>query len=175
MDAPEDHSDVIRERLVDLVDYVEHMVRLGEKPVFALSEYRQLADHEHVLKGRIGIEHDQSDEDGPIWLSIERLKRINPPDIPEEAQPWITVSPDPFTAPVVETVRTETVPRGRADELIEQGVLEEDDVQPALRPSQFEADEEETGLCDVIFRLKNLPEIETAVRTYVEGPWRECA
>ncbi len=95
MDAPEDQSDAIRERLVDLVDYVEHMVRLGEKPVFALSEYRQLADHERVLKGRIGIEHDQSDEDGPIWLSIERLKRINPPDIPEEAQPWITVNPGP--------------------------------------------------------------------------------
>ncbi len=98
MDAPEDQSDAIRERLVDLVDYVEHMVRLGEKPVFALSEYRQLADHEHVLKGRIGIEHDQSDEDGPIWLSIERLKRINPPDIPE-APPASPVGRTPAKRP----------------------------------------------------------------------------
>ncbi len=33
VETPEDHSDAIRKRLVDLVDYVEHMVRLGQKPV----------------------------------------------------------------------------------------------------------------------------------------------
>ncbi len=71
----------ISQRLVDLVDYVEHMVRLGEKPVFGLGEYRQLAYHEARLKGRVGIRHDQSDEDGPVWLSIDRLKRIAPPEI----------------------------------------------------------------------------------------------
>ena len=61
MDTPESQNDVIKDRLVDLVDYIEHMVRLGEKPVFALSEYRQLTYHESALKGRIGIRHDQSD------------------------------------------------------------------------------------------------------------------
>ena len=58
MDAPEDQSDGIRNRLVDLVDYVEHMVRLDEKAVFTLGEYHQLAYHEAELKGRTGIRHD---------------------------------------------------------------------------------------------------------------------
>ena len=70
-----------------------------------------------MLKGRIGIRHDQSDEDGPVWLSIDRLKRIHPPDAPEDIQPWVTVSPDPFTEPAVAAVRTETTSQARADEL----------------------------------------------------------
>ena len=173
VDAPEDQSNAIRERLVDLVDYVKHMARLGQKPVFALGEYRQLAYHEAALKGRIGIRHDQSDEDGPVWLSIDRLKRINPPDVPEEIQPWVTVSPDPFAEPVVAEVRTETIPKARADEFIEEGILEEEDVQPALRSGRYGEEEEQAGLCDVIFRLENLHDIESSVRTYVQGPWRK--
>jgi hypothetical protein len=175
LDAPENRNDDTRERLVNLVEYVEHMVRLGEKPAFALGEYRQLAYHEAALKGRIGIRHDQSDEDGPIWLSIDRLKRIDPPDIPEEIQPWVTVSPDPFTEPVVAAVHTETISKARADELIEGGILDEDDVQPALRSGRYGEEEEQAGLCDVIFRLENLADIEDSVRTYVQGPWREWA
>ena len=75
-------DDETRKRLVDLVQYVENMVRLGEKAVFALHEYRQVAYHEARVKGRMGIHHDQSDEVGPIWLSIDRLKRIAPPTTP---------------------------------------------------------------------------------------------
>ena len=175
METLEDHSDAIRKRLLDLVGYVEHMVRLSEKPVFALAEYRQLSYHEAALKGRIGIRHDQSDEEGPIWLSIDRLKRIDPPGVHEEIQSWVTISPDPFTEPVVETVRTETITNARADELIEEGILEEEDVQPALRPDQYGEEEEQEGLRDVIFRLKNLPDIDSSVRAYVAGPWREWA
>ncbi len=73
MSAPNSDGEGVARRLVDLVDYVAHMVRLGEKPVFGLGEYRQLAYHEAGLKGRVGIRHDQSDEDGPVWLSIDRL------------------------------------------------------------------------------------------------------
>ncbi len=171
----EDKSDTIRERLIDLVGYVEHMVRLGEKPVFALGEYRQLAYHEATLKGRIGIRHDQSDEDGPIWLSVDRLKRIYPPDIPEEIKPWITVSPDPLTEPVVVAVHTETIPKARADELIDEGILDEEDVQPALRSGCYGEEEEQVGLSDVIFRLESLPDIETSLRSYLQGLWREWA
>ncbi|MEE9207995.1 MAG: AAA domain-containing protein, partial [Gemmatimonadota bacterium] len=175
MDPPEGQSGDIKQRLVDLVGYVEHMVRLGEKPVFALGEYRQLTYHEAELKGRIGIRHDQADDDGPIWLSIDRLKRIDPPDVPEKIHPWITISPDPFTEPVVAAVRTETIVKADADEFIEEGILEEEDVQPALRPGRYGEEEEQAGLCDVIFRLENLTDIEASVRTYVQGPWREWA
>lgn len=46
--------------------------------MFARGEYWQLAYHEVDLRGRVGLRHDLSDEDGPIWLAIERLKRIAP-------------------------------------------------------------------------------------------------
>ena len=151
------------------------MVRLGEKPVFALAEYRQLAYHEVALKGRIGIRHDQSDDDGPAWLSIDRLKRVDPPEVLEEIQPWVTISPDPFTEPVIVAVRTETIPKAHADEFVEEGTLDEEDVQPALRPDRYGEEEEQVGLCDVIFRLENLPDIEASVRNYVQGRWREWA
>ena len=114
--ASKDQSDDRWKRLIDLIDYVEHMVLLSEKAVFALGEYRQLAYHEADLKGRTGILHDQTDEDGPIWLCIDRLKRADPPNIPEQIQSWITVAADPFTEPVVEDMRVETIPRLRAAE-----------------------------------------------------------
>ena len=162
----------VQERLLDLVKYVEHMARLSEKAVFALGEYRQLIYHEADLKGRVGVRHDLSDEDGPIWLSIDRLKRIAPPIVPEDIEPWITVAADPITEPIIETVRTETIPRVRAEQLIEVGVLYEEDAQPAMRPDRFGDEGEQTGFCDVIFRLQNLPDVDYAVRAYVEGPWR---
>ena len=161
--------------MLDLVEYVEHMARLSEKAVFALGEYRQLIYHEADLKGRVGVRHDLSDEDGPIWLSIDRLKRIAPPIVPEDIEPWITVAADPITEPIIETVRTETIPRVRAEQLIEEGVLYEEDAQPAMRPDRFGDEGEQTGFCDVIFRLQNLPDVDYAVRAYVEGPWREWA
>lgn len=163
------------ERLTDLIEYVEHMAKLSEKAVFELRDYRQLCYHESALRDCIGIRHDHCDDDGPIWLSIDRLKRIGPPDVPEEIKPWITVAADPFSEPIVETVRTETMPRARADELIQRRILEETDVQPSLRHGSNGAGEGDADPCDVIIRLANLPEIESALQAYVDGAWREWA
>ena len=44
-----------KKKLIDLLDYVDHMVKLGEKPVFNLNNYKQLKYHEIELKNRIGI------------------------------------------------------------------------------------------------------------------------
>ena len=68
-------------------------------------------------------------------------------------------------------MRTETILKARADEFIEEGILEEEDVQPALRSGRYGEEEEQAGLCDVIFRLENLADIKATVRTYVQGPW----
>ena len=141
-------ADPSRDRLIALVEYVEHVHRLSEAPIFGLAEYRQLSYHESSLKARIGIKHDQSDEDGAIWLSIERLKRIPPPQVPDEIKPWVTVSSGPFMEPKVETVLTDTLPQDRANELVASGILEEADVQPALRPGDGNENELQPGLCD---------------------------
>ena len=75
---------MVTTRLVDLLEYVEHMVRLAERPVFSIRAHKNLLYFEHELQGRIGIHHDQQDENGSVWLKIDRLKRIDPPDVPEE-------------------------------------------------------------------------------------------
>ena len=49
-----------KKKLIDLIDYVDHIVRLGEKPVFNIKSYKQLTYHEVDLRNRIGIEHNLS-------------------------------------------------------------------------------------------------------------------
>lgn len=155
----------IQKKLIDLVEYVGHMVRLGEKPVFALADYHQLLFHEEDLKDRVGIGHDKSDNNGPLWLKIERLKRIDPPEIPEKIRDWISVGRDPFTQPTVHTVRTETIHQEQAAKFVKLGTLSESDIQPAMKP------EDDTSQCDVIFRLEKQPDIKKSVDEYIRGPW----
>jgi len=159
----------LQDNLVDLVDYVGHMIKLGEKPVLALADYRQLLFHEADLKDRIGIEHDKSDDNGVLWLKMHRLKRIDPPEVPEEILDWITVGRDPFTQPTVQAVRTETIHQEQANEYVKLGILDESDIQPALKSSGAIAQ------CDVIFRIEKQPNIKRAVEDYISGPWSQWA
>ena len=69
----EHQSSEVRKRLRELVEYVEELVRQAEKPVFALGDYDNVLYYEAELKGQVGVHHDLDDEDGPIWLKIERL------------------------------------------------------------------------------------------------------
>ncbi len=98
-----------KERLIDLIEYVGQMVRLGEKAVFNIMDYRQPVFHEADFKNHIGISHDVPDENGSIWLKIERLKGTDPPLPPEEIQDLLSVNRDPFSPPKVQAVRTETI------------------------------------------------------------------
>ena len=95
-----------KKKLVDLLDYIDHMVKLGEKPVFNLNNYKQLKYNEIDLKNRIGITHNLSSDDEQIWLKIERLQRNDPPPVPEHLTQWISVSRDPFTFPKVKSIIT---------------------------------------------------------------------
>ena len=157
----------ISERLRDLLKYVYHLGRLNEKPVFMVAEYKQLYLWEHQLKGRIGIQHDLTEEDGSaIWLHIDRLKRIAPPPVPEKIQEWLTVGNDPEVNPLVKETVIKTLPEKEAKKLLENGVVNEEDVREPLKQIQ-----PEIKLKDVIFRLKNLPEIKEQIDTYLNEHW----
>src|SRR6266851_2569712 len=93
-------------RLIDLLAYLEHLAKLGEKPVFALKDYQQLAFLEAELKGHIGITHDVSSDEGPTWLRIERLQRTDPPPLPQELLDWVVLSRDPYQAPKIQNILT---------------------------------------------------------------------
>ncbi|MGH8501469.1 MAG: AAA domain-containing protein [Gammaproteobacteria bacterium] len=153
------------DKLVDLIDYVRQLAELGQKPVFSVKEYKQLLYHESALKNRIGIHHNLNDDDGPIWLKIERLKRLDPPEPPEIIRDWITVGRDPFQSPAVADTRTDTLDKKEAARLVEEGVLDAADVQSALKPQPGRE------RVDVIYRRENLPEIEHTIEQYLGQTW----
>ena len=72
-----------KERLIGLLKYVEELARIPEKAVFSVRSYRSMMYFEHQLRGRLGIRHDVADDDGTVWLRIERLQREPPPAIGE--------------------------------------------------------------------------------------------
>ncbi|MBI2535352.1 MAG: hypothetical protein HYW03_24490, partial [Deltaproteobacteria bacterium] len=115
------------------MEYVEELVKQAERPVFKLSDYDNVLYYESDLKGQIGVHHDLEDEDGPIWLKIERLKRIDPPVPPESIREWLAVSRDPFRESVLESVRVQTMPKDEAAKLVAGGLASNDDVQPTLK------------------------------------------
>ena len=161
----------IQRRLVDLIDYVGHMARLGDKPVLTLGDYRRLVCHEAMLSGRTGIQLDLAEEDGAVWLSIERLKPGDPPPPPEELRPWLLVGPNPGTEPALADTSLEIIPKSKVKALVEQGALEEDDVRPA--PEDAEATgKKKVQLSEVTFRRENLPAIEAKIQDYLEKAWR---
>src|ERR1035437_3948546 len=73
-----------REKLVRLLDYVEQVVRLDERVAFRLSEYHlpdgsNFAIHEGATRNLPGVHHDVREDEGSVWLEVERLARKEPP------------------------------------------------------------------------------------------------
>lgn len=156
-----------KKRLDDLLEYVHHVGHLNEKPIFTVSEYKQLVLAEHQFKGKIGIQHDVIDEDGgSIWLKIERLKRIEPPVVPGKIKDWITVTNNPNESIKIKEKIIKTLPEAKVQLLVEQGVVLENDVKDPLR-----ANEGNVELMDVIFRLEHLPDIKGKIDEYIEECW----
>lgn len=95
-----------RQKLIALLDYVEQVVRLDERVVFRISEYR-LPDGNTFAVGKSdtqnlpGVRHDHRDEEGPVWLEVERLARKEPPPPPKDIAEWIVASADPARSPEV--------------------------------------------------------------------------
>ena len=74
----------VRRRLVGLLDYVEQVVRLDERVAFRLSEYRLLDSSTFAIsktdtENLPGVRHDIRDDEGQIWLEVERLARKESP------------------------------------------------------------------------------------------------
>ncbi len=157
-------------RLLDLLTYLEHLAKLGEKPVFALKDYQQLAFFEAELKGQIGITHDVSSDEGLIWLRIERLQRTDPPTPPQEIRDWIVLSRDPYQAPKIQNILTRTVTTSEADEVVSSPEgLDSDDRSPSLKLRDGKQ------MVDVILRLDAQPSTKSAITNYVSAKWTPWA
>jgi len=155
------------DRLNELLDYVHHVGRLNQKPIFRIEEYKQLNIWEHEFKGKIGIQHNVVDDDGiSIWLRIERLKRLAPPIIPEQIQEWVSIGNDPENSPQIKEKLIKTLPEQEAKKLIDEGVVSENDVVTPLKEQITEI-----KLKDVIFRLENNLQAKADIDSYLNEQW----
>ena len=162
-------SDPATDRLQNLLDYVEQVVRLDERPAFRLSEHRlstgqSLVLHQHELHALPGIRLDLTDEDGPLWLSVERLSRAEPPPCPGDLAGWLDVTPDPDLAPALREERLVTVPARQRDDLVARGEARLEDCTASLDP-------EAAGQFDVRLRLEDRPSLRLAAEAYTAEQW----
>lgn len=155
--------------VTQLIEYVRVLIELSDKAVWTLASYGNLFLHEDELRNRVGIRHDLADADGPIFLKIDRLRRIDPPDPPAGVEDWLTVSRDPFKEPIVQSLRTAVMTGAEAAKLVREGTIDAADVTATLRPRPGE------DLRDVVLRLERFPDAHAMLRDYIANAWTEWA
>jgi very-short-patch-repair endonuclease len=158
------------ERLHNLLGYVEQVVRLDERPALRLSEHRlptgqSFVLHQHELHAMPGVRHDLVDEDGPVWLAVERLRRTDPPAPPELAADWLEISPDPEREPKLRDYLLRTVTETERDELLASGAVRPEDVAEAIKK------DETIPRWDVRLRLEDRSNVKIAAETWITEQW----
>lgn len=152
-----------------LIEYVRVLIELSDRAIWSVASYNNVVLHENFLRNRIGIRHDLTDADGPVYLKIDRLRRTDPPEPPPEAANWLTVGRDPFKQPIVQSLLTTVMEAHEAEQLIIDGTVERADVTKSLKP-KLGAD-----LCDVVLRLERFPEVKLKIEHYISRVWIEWA
>jgi hypothetical protein len=160
-------------RLHELLGYVEQVVKLDEHPAFKLAEYR-LANgqvhqfHQHEFHALPGVKHDQTDDDGPVWLTMERLKRRNPPAPSATLSAWLDISPDPERTPVLRDFLLATVSGPERDALLAARGVRPEDCEPAFGPDG-------EGKFDIRYRIEDHPDVSVEGNRYLAGEWLSWA
>ena len=94
-----------RERLITLLEYIEHVEKLNRKPAFTVpTDF--YAGYEHELRGLPGVEFDLAGDGDEVWLRVPRLKEEDPPEPPALLRSWLNQSKNPDKEP---TLREELV------------------------------------------------------------------
>lgn len=154
-------EDSAADRLLELLGYVEQFIKIDERPAFRLSEYRlptgqTFIYHQHEFHALPGITHDLIDDDGPIWLSMRRLKRGEPPEPPEVIAPWLDLSPDPDKTPKLREFVIRTVTKAERDDLLARSEVRPDDCVEAMGPKA-------AGKFEVRLRIEDRPNIPPGI------------
>jgi len=165
-------------RLNGLLDYVEALVKLDERPATRLSQHK-LADgsqfilHQHEFADLPGIVLDISDGDGPIWLQMDRLPRTAPPPVDAAFRAWIDVPNDPTKPPVMHEVQHLRLLEAEKNRMVETGEARPNDCVPSIKAAN--KDETPGAFFDVIVRLEDRPTIREGLEIYCTGSWAEWA
>jgi hypothetical protein len=161
--------------LMNVLGYLAEVVRLDEPVVRRVGDDRsdngaRLALHQHEVEGLPGIILDSLDDDGPVWLRVERLQPIDPPAVDPDLGVWIDVSGDPDRSPIVCDSVMVTVDGAEKDRLIEAKRARAVDLEPAINP-----DRRHYNIFNVRLRLADYPGLASRLDAYVAGPWARWA
>ncbi len=163
-----------RQRLIRLLDCVEQVVRVDERVAFDISEYR-LPDGSSFAIGKTetqnlpGIRQNLRDEEGPVWLEVERLVRKEPPTPPKEIADWIALSADPAERPEKRSRRMMTVSAVERNAALAKGEVRAADVMAA--PRKRGQSEDAPARFDLTLRLEDRPAIDQAIDAWIDGAW----
>ena len=165
-------------RLKGLLDYVEALVKLDERVATRLAQHKladgsQFALHQHELAGLSAVRSDFFDEDGPIWLRIQRLQRTHPPRYEQPGGEWIEISNDPLRPPTINEVLHTRVSEAEHQRLLMAGEVRPEDCAPSLKEGTDSASL--TVHFDIMLRLEDRPAIRVALDQYCAGAWAKWA
>jgi len=136
-----------------------------------LADHHNFVLHEGDTIGLPGIYLNLSDENGSLWLKIERLLRIEPPAPDEEIAEWIEVFNDPAKQPIVRESLSDVCLKEEADLLIAEGLIKVEQV--------LELAEQESELKPTKVRITRIladePELQTLVQSYISEDWSAWA
>jgi very-short-patch-repair endonuclease len=167
-----------RERLVRLLNYVEQVIRLDEKVVLQLSDYRLPdgtsfaftgAEHRDLPGVRLGAR----DDEGPVWLEVARLARQEPPSPPAEIADWVVPSSDPASPPRSRSRRLITADAAGRDLAVANGEVRPEDVAETSRKADGPTDAPPSF--ELTLRLDQRPEVAAKIAEWIAGPWSKWA
>lgn len=168
------------ERFVGLLNYVDALVKLDERVPHRLSQHKlpdgsSFVVHEHEVAKLPGVSLNKTDDEGPVWLRIQRLQRTAPPAVPENLEAWVTGSDDPVEPPTANETVHERISQSTKDELVAASRLRMEDCSAVVSIELGAASKQAEPLFDVFFRLDDQPEMKAAVSRYINDTWATWA
>ena len=93
---------VERDRLLSLIEFSQQSARLRGKPAATVAAHGLFALYEHEIQGlpgiRINVNGPESEDE--IWLAVERLHEMRPPDVASAVlRPWVQMTQAPTEEP----------------------------------------------------------------------------
>ena len=91
-----------RDRLLSLIEFCQQSARLRGKPAATVAAHGHFVLYEHELQGlpgvRINVNGLASEDE--IWLAVERLHEMKPPDVVSAVlRPWVQMTQAPTEEP----------------------------------------------------------------------------
>ena len=109
--------------------------------------------------------------DDGVWLRIERQRETRPPKTEDYVEAFFDGHPtDPDHAPVMKPALSLEVTIDEASDLVEAGLLQEDDIRELVEDGVIVANR-----VKIILHAENCPDMRRAFAVYASGPWSDWA